>query len=314
MKIGIVSDSESFIPAAYTLAASGLQVYLYYQPSPDPIVNQKIRGFFKNSGIPVTEEKRPNFDLYKWLIGNNFNLCFVIGYKSKIQLEKLYLCKTPIFNIHFGALPYFRGPAPIFWQLKYGVEKIAVTIHRITERLDDGPIVWIKETENLPYYNFRSANQILSRMSVEGILFIVQQTINHSEILTIDKSNCAIGYQKRPSLENVVIDWQTMEAIEIGNLIRACNPWNKGAITFFKGNEIKLMDAIIFDSRIKNKTSLTPGTILECEDKLIVQCINDQTLQINMVFYDEMFIPGYQCNCYGFLRGNTFEVYKKNIS
>lgn len=44
-------------------------------------------------------------------------------------------------NLHPSALPRFRGPDPVFWQLRAGVARAGVTVHVATGTLDAGPIV-----------------------------------------------------------------------------------------------------------------------------------------------------------------------------
>ena len=311
MRIGLISDSESFMPSAYALATSKLQVHLYYQPSPDKMVNQKVQDFVRQIGLSLTEETTSDH-LYKWLHQTKLDLCFVMGYKTIIQTNRLATSKTPIYNIHFGSLPSFKGPSPVFWQLKNGVDKLETTIHRLTERLDDGPVVWMKEAENQPFYNFRTATHILSQLSAEGVLFLTEQAKRGLDVPNIDRDGIPSAYQKRPVLQDVMIDWKNMDANEICNLIRACNPWNKGAISFFNQYEVKLMDAIIIENKTGSGHSLPAGSISESKNTLMVQCIHDQVLQINTIFYDEMYIPGYQCCHYGFLKGRLFEMPKNN--
>ena len=49
---------DALIPLVYTLAGQqNLQVFLYYSPSPDPFVDQKVHEFVKQSRIRITEEK-----------------------------------------------------------------------------------------------------------------------------------------------------------------------------------------------------------------------------------------------------------------
>ena len=311
MKIGFISDSESFMPSAYALAASGVQVFLYHKPSADKIVYQKVQDFTRQTGVSVTEE-RTEENLYEWFCQLQLDICFVMGYNTRIQTNRLATHKTPIYNVHFGSLPSFKGPSPVFWQLKNGVDKLATTIHRLTERLDDGPVVWMKETPNQLFYNFRAATQILSQLSAEGVLFLTELTKKGVDVISIDRIGVSSAYQKRPVLQDVLIDWEKMEANEICNLIRACNPWNKGAITFFNGCEVKLMDAIVTDIKTENKSLLPAGSILENGKALMVQCRDNKVLQINTILYDEMFIPGYQCHHYGFLKGRLFETIKNN--
>lgn len=50
-------------------------------------------------------------------------------------------------NLHPSALPHFRGPDPVFWQLRAGVTRAGVTVHVATGSVDAGPIVaqrWLK--------------------------------------------------------------------------------------------------------------------------------------------------------------------------
>ena len=44
-------------------------------------------------------------------------------------------------NLHPSVLPRFRGPDPVFWQLRAGVECAGVTVHVATGAADAGPIV-----------------------------------------------------------------------------------------------------------------------------------------------------------------------------
>ncbi len=303
MRIGIVSDSDSLIPLVYTLAVQKLQVCIYFAPSQDVLLNRKIHEFAKQMRISITEEHNRDQDLYQWLNENKFDVCFVIGYKYLIKLDRLH-GKTSLFNIHFGPLPSFRGPTPVFWQLKLGVEKIGLCIHRISDKFDDGDVVWIKETKNYEYYNCKMSTQLLSQLCVEGVLFIVRLITNGITVPTIDRSHVVMTCQKRPCLNDVLINWQEMDAVEICNLIRACNPWNKGAITSFKGQEVKLMDALVVKS--EQKEEYKAGTIVKCDTDFLVQCINSCLIKTNMMFFQDSYIPSYQFLSIGFKKGEDF--------
>ncbi|MDZ7752405.1 MAG: formyltransferase family protein [Gammaproteobacteria bacterium] len=52
-------------------------------------------------------------------------------------------------NIHPSRLPLYRGPAPLFWQLRDGVERLHVSLHRVVPELDAGDVV-ARETGPLP--------------------------------------------------------------------------------------------------------------------------------------------------------------------
>jgi len=306
VRIAIISNTDTFIPFAYALASSGdplMQVHLFFSASPDEFVNQKVISFTKQLNISLTEEKNAS-DLYKWLPAGNFDVCFMLGYGALINLERLKSFHGKFYNIHFGVLPQFRGPVPVFWQLKLGIEKIGLAIHEVTEKFDAGPIIWIKEVENQPHYNYELVNQLLGQLTVEGVIYILRLLMNQMPVPVMNRNNIKPGYYKRPELKDIMIDWHQMSAFEICNLVRAGNPWNKGALTFLNGQELKVMDARVVVPLVKPiDKQLSPGVIAEDEEKLFVCCKDGNMISINMLFCNNCFIPAYQGKLWGFLKG-----------
>lgn len=301
MRIGIISDSDALIPLVYTLAVQQkLQVYIYFSLSTDLFVNRKVHEFVRQTHVQISEERDKDRDLYAWLNKEKFDVCFVIGYKYRIKLDRL-TCRSKLFNIHFGPLPMFKGPTPVFWQLKYGVEKIGLCIHHLTEKLDSGGVVWLKEIENREHYNCKQVSHLFSQLCVEGVLLILPFLMKGINLPVVDRSIFKAAYQKRPVLNDVKINWQQMSAVDICNTIRACNPWNKGAITFYKGQELKLMDArIVF---FKEDIECEAGTIIRSDEELHIRCKDKKTLKVNTLFFQESYLPSYQSSLMGLKKG-----------
>jgi methionyl-tRNA formyltransferase len=159
-----------------------------------------------------------------------------------------------LFNIHFGPLPTYKGPVPVFLKLKHGVEKIGLSIHRLTEKFDEGPAVWHKEFLNQDFFNDEAINKNLSNMSLEGVLSILNLLAYNIPILPVNVSGKEKGtYYKRPNAAEVTISWNKMSAAEICSLIKVCNPWDKEAVTFIQVKEVRILNAQI----ICNTTKIT---------------------------------------------------------
>ena len=77
---------------------------------------------------PMITEERPDMVLVSCL---------------PFRISEELLSRVPLgwLNIHPSPLPAYRGPAPVFWQLRDGAESIGVTLHRMTGQLDRGPIL-----------------------------------------------------------------------------------------------------------------------------------------------------------------------------
>lgn len=92
-------------------------------------------------GIPVYAIRRPGaqefLDLVRqWQVDVACVACF-----SRILPAHLLALPTHGFlNLHPSLLPNYRGPEPIFWQLRDGVEALGVTIHWMDAGVDTGDI------------------------------------------------------------------------------------------------------------------------------------------------------------------------------
>lgn len=62
-------------------------------------------------------------------------------YPHCIPLRLLESVPQGWLNIHPSLLPHYRGANPIFWQLRDGQAYIGVTLHRMSEQLDLGPVI-----------------------------------------------------------------------------------------------------------------------------------------------------------------------------
>ena len=97
-----------------------------------------------------------------------------------------------------------------------------------------------------------------------------------------------------------------MEASQILALIRACNPWNKGAITLISGLVVRLLEAEIHESE---KPEIFPsGTIVSLNSGNIdVSTADNKILRIKMIYMPEGFMSADRLTAYGVTKGNSFD-------
>lgn len=297
MRIGIISNSDQFIPLAYTLANQGLQVCIFYAPSEDTIAHQKVTGFIESTRLPFRQEVEQTEDVYDWLKDVKPETVFVYGYRHLLDVKRFN--GIPAYNIHPGPLPSFRGPTPAFWQLKTGQPTLGFTIQELSSRFDAGKVVWTRSIANLPQYHYGMVNQLCSQLCIEGVAVIINALRQLAPFPEIAVQNTPSAYHKRPQLKDVLIDWDKMDATEICNLIRACNPWNKGALTVFQGQELKLMDGMVTDLQ----TAHPPGTMMMRGDGLYIACAGSRSIKTNMIYMHDGFLPAYHASIYGLNHG-----------
>jgi methionyl-tRNA formyltransferase len=302
MRIGIISNSDQFIPLAYTLANNSLQVCIFFTPGEDSYVHQKVSAFASASRLPLVNGKEVE-DVYTWISQFKPDVVFVYGFRHLLDVTKF--SGIPVFNIHPGALPSFRGPVPVFWQLKKGVSHLTLSIHVLSSRFDDGTVVWMQRIPDQPHYNYALVHHVFSQLVIEGVYFILHALAAKLPLPAItDPSGMPPAYHKRPVSEDVLINWEQMPATVICNLVRACNPWNKGASTILDGQEVKLMDAM----QTGMETTLSPGTVSREGTHLLIATADQQLLHINMLQLHDTFVPAYQAAYYGIEPGKRLGI------
>lgn len=93
-------------------------------------------------------------DIPAWLVGNvNTSLVhklfrreaidlIVIAFFNQLLKPATYgLARLGAINLHPSALPRYRGPAPLFWTYRDGVDRTALTVHRLAAGEDNGNIL-----------------------------------------------------------------------------------------------------------------------------------------------------------------------------
>jgi methionyl-tRNA formyltransferase len=312
MRTGIVSNSTVCLPLLNYLHAAGEDVIVFSAELP---VNDKgaIASFCAAAGIPCTShpedrsdghEKSSGQSLYDWVHKQRPDIVFVIGYNEIIRISRFTTAMPDLYNVHFGHLPEYRGPNPVFWQLKKGAPTLAITIHRVNKHLDAGAVAWKKEYPNEPFFSYGYVHQLMSHYLLEGVHALLQLKKQGHPIYLTDQDERRASYYERPGSKDVCICWKTMSATAICDLIKACNPWNSGAVTIFNGFEIRISDAESVS--IDENATCAPGTILDTSGSFLVSCINKEALHIHTLTVNGILMPGRFAANYGFLKGQTF--------
>jgi methionyl-tRNA formyltransferase len=82
------------------------------------------------------------------LTGYRPDLLLVFGFNWRLPGEVLELPRLGVLNVHPSALPRYRGPSPVLWAIRNGDPFMGVTVHRMTARIDAGPI--LAQVDDIP--------------------------------------------------------------------------------------------------------------------------------------------------------------------
>lgn len=98
-------------------------------------------------------------EVLKILIKKKPDLIVSVFFNQILEKKILKIPKIGAINIHPSYLPKYKGTSPIYWALVNGEKSVGVSIHKIDEGVDTGPIfkrvkikVEIEDTEDSLYW------------------------------------------------------------------------------------------------------------------------------------------------------------------
>jgi methionyl-tRNA formyltransferase len=226
---------------------------------------------------------------------------FTMTFPWKIPSEIIKQHPNLFYNFHYGLLPEMRGSDPVFESIRQQKKETGITVHVIEKEIDNGAIILKKV---MPLDTVVTHGLLCTNLSYLGSNIISEVlTLLQTNTKGIQQEETLSNYYKRPAASDVCINWEKQDAKSIEALIRACNPWNKGAYTQWNGWNFRILEASL--TNYKYEKPQNPGTILTIDEKngLVIQCYNNTQLRINIVYTDEAFMSGHKLLIFGLKNG-----------
>jgi methionyl-tRNA formyltransferase len=127
-----------------------------------------------------------------------------------------------MLNVHPSLIPRWRGAAPIERTLMAGDERTGMTIMRVTEGLDSGPVALQEEIEIGPDEDYASLSERLAELG--GSLLIDSfDGLERGELRFADQDDEAATYAEKISGDERRLD-PSRPAAELARTVRALNP------------------------------------------------------------------------------------------
>lgn len=230
------------------------------------IASSPVKLIAKEMKIPFfAPVSLKNDDVFNTIKNYAPELIVVVAYGQIIPGNILSLPKHGCINAHASLLPQLRGAAPIQRAIMQGAEETGISIIKLIEALDAGPIILkekIKIGDNETYGSLRDRLAKLSAKCLKEACSLIEN--NKFELETQDEKLATYAYKLKSAEE--VIEWGATAKC-IHDHIRALDPI-PGAYSTIRGHRIK-----IFSSRlIKSSGSGIPGTIIDIEkDGIFIQ-------------------------------------------
>ena len=222
-----------------------------------------------NLEFRTPEKLKNNKEEYEFLKKLDADLAVVVAYGQVIPKEFLELTKKGFINIHASILPRWRGAAPIQRSIMNLDEETGISIMKIAEKLDTGPVCNIYKLELNQNDNAQDISEKLSYLASEKILDELDMILT-GEAKFIEQDHSKATYAKKIQKSESLINWSDSTNKIIGK-INGLFP-TPGAFFNFNGERYKILKAEIGNGR---------GQIGEViSDQLEIVCGKNQSIKI----------------------------------
>ena len=268
------------VPILKSLYQNGYPIsHVYTQPPRKSQRGQRInkspiQGIAETLNLEFRAPKnlKDNKEEYQYLKDIDADLAIVVAYGQIIPKEFLNLTKKGFINIHASLLPKWRGAAPIQRSIMNLDKEIGISVMKITEQLDTGPVCNTYKIGLKNNFNASDVTDKLSLIAAEKILDNIDDILEDKANF-IEQDHSKATYATKIQKGEGEINWNDEAKIIIGK-INGLYPV-PGAFFIYKGERYKILKAEIGNGNGK------PGEIVS--DYLEVNCGDKKTIKIKEI-------------------------------
>ena len=274
-KIVFMGTPEFSVPTLESLINSNHTVVtVYSQPASkanrgQKIIPSSVETFAKVHSLNLrTPNSLDNDEEYNYLKKLEPDIVVVIAYGKIIPKRFLNLSKFGFINVHASLLPKWRGAAPIQRSIMNLDSQTGVSIMKIVEELDSGPIMHQEKIKINEKIDALTLSKVLSKLGAISIINALKK-IEKGEARFQEQNHSEATYAKKISKLEGKIDWN-QSAKKVLAKINGLNP-NPGAWFEYQNERYK-----VWQAEIVNKSGNAGKTI---DDQITIAC-KDQSIKI----------------------------------
>jgi methionyl-tRNA formyltransferase len=199
---------------------------------------------------------------------SDYDALVVAAYGQILRPDTLYAAREGAWNVHASLLPAYRGAAPIERAIMAGEVETGVSIMRMDEGLDTGPVALQYPTPIPPKMTGGELTQVLAELGAKAIVETMSR-LEKTSLTLSQQDSLNATYAPKLEDEEQVVRWGE-RVKRVHDLVRALTP-HIGARTFHPeiSGPIKVLRSRILQEQLPREN---PGTILPANGRILVAC------------------------------------------
>jgi len=221
--------------------------------TPPPVKEEAARR-----GIPVFQpEKARQPEAVSRIAAESPDLIVVVAYGHILPKAILDIPRRMCINVHASLLPKYRGAAPINWAVAGGESETGITIMKMDEGMDTGPMLHVRRMPIAEADTAESMYRKLSALGAEALMEALRR-LREGTLSETPQDHALATYAPMLRKEHGRIDWRR-SARELRDMVRGMVPW-PSATAVHAGKALKILSAAVAAG---SGTAGMPGEVLD---------------------------------------------------
>jgi len=290
--VTVLTSSSAALPLISLLAQrqqlAGVLLFGHWDQEKQQIDAQLRHAGITTSYCPPGDSNPAISALTAW----QSQLGMVFCCSEKIPAAVVQIPKHGMINLHGSALPEYRGPDPIYWQIRNGETHSMLTAHRLEETFDTGPVIAQQPFEIGPYDTAHHVfNNLLQQLpALLDCLF--EQLQQQGHLQGKPQQGKARHQAPRVNEQDLLINWHRLSATQLCNQVRAGNPQYGGAQLVLGQGQAQLLQA---SPSALPDYGAAPGTIIHLSpEQGLVVAVKSGSVRLEIVANNDGVLSGYR--------------------
>lgn len=280
MKIGIICNHLSFPAINYLITNNLIAGFAVPDMQSPGTQNIKLIAETYNLQFNILQKNSLFEDISFWLSDIGADVVFIFSFPYKIPGKILEIPRFGFINFHPSILPSYRGPDPLFWQIKNGITETGITVYKVDKDIDTGPIIHFEKEKIEPADTYGILSEKLADTLLRSVIKLIRDS-SFDNLKYTKQDEKISSYFGKPKREDLIIKWEKQDALSIYNLVRASNPKYQGALSFYKNSPVRILQVSIHHGAGDLQK---PGTILNDNSRLKVATIDNKIISIEVIY------------------------------
>jgi len=193
------SDALSLVPfkrllsSQHKVSAVGVANPIRFKNKIIALQNESLALAASKSNIPVIDLSNNIKDVLQQCANYSIDIILMSCYSKRLPDQLINAVAKGCFNMHPSLLPAYRGPEPVFWQMKQAAD-VGVSWHRVNHDFDAGDIVVQQEVVLHEGATYSEINQQLAETGAKLMMSLLKDVSNGSILSTKQNPELASYY------------------------------------------------------------------------------------------------------------------------